>query len=250
MRAALKAGEAIAHYYAGAYTIQHKSKDQPVTEADREANAAIQAEISAAFPDDGWLSEESIDDLYRLKKKRVWIIDPLDGTKEFIANIPEFAVSIGLVVSGKPVVGVIYNPITKDLFSAILGGGAFKNGKTIQVSAQTDFSAAKMVASRSEISRGEWKPYEGKFEIVVSGGMAWKMALVAQGAVDGNFSLSPKNEWDFCAGTLLVAEAGGVVADPAGKDFQFNQKNPLSHGIICANPLIYPQILNLLKKTS
>lgn len=247
MTAARAAGEAIARVYAGPFTVEHKSKDQPVTEADREANRIIREEIARVFPDDGWLSEETVDDGSRLQKKRVWIVDPLDGTKEFIAKIPEFAVSIGLAVEGVAVVGVIFNPATGELFQAAQGAGALQNGKPIRVSGNSDLSRAKILASRSETARGEWKPFEGRFQIEMFGGMAWKMALVASGRADGSFSLTPKNEWDVCAGALIVAEAGGIVTHPKGTPLLFNGKKTRLEGILYANPAIHEKLFKMLE---
>lgn len=244
--AALKAGEAIMAVYATAFKVDHKSPEQPITEADRQANQIIQKTLLDAFPDDGWLSEETLDNHERLKKKRVWIVDPLDGTKEFINHIPEFAVSIGLSVDGEAVVGAIYNPSTKELFHGFQGGGAFLNGEKISVSKTTDLANAKILASRSEIKRGEWENFDKKFDVIKSGGMAHKMSVVVRGMADGSFSLSPKNEWDFAGGTLLMQEAGGIVSHKDGSPITFNKDNPRTGDIVYGNKSIHKQLLDIL----
>lgn len=246
IKAALKAGEAIMKVYATTFKVDHKSPEQPITEADRQANQIILETLLGAYASDGWLSEETLDNHERLKKERVWIVDPLDGTKEFITRVPEFAVSIGLAVNGEAVVGVIYNPSTKQMFSGYKGGGAFLNNKQIAVSNSQELSNAKILASRSEIKRGEWKDFDGKFNIIPSGGMAHKMAMVVCGIADGSFSLSPKNEWDFCAGTLLIKEAGGTVSRRNGDNFLFNKANPKTEDIVYGNKTIHRHLLGML----
>lgn len=241
--AALKAGEVIEKYFHQAVAVRHKSKDQPVTIADYEANEIIHQLVSYSFPKDGWLSEETKDNNSRLGCNRVWIVDPLDGTKEFINSIPEFAVSIALVSKGRPVVGVVYNPITKEFFSAQAGKGAFLNKTPIHVSSKDDLLQAKILASRSEFLRDEWKPFEGAFHVVPAGGMAYKMALVSCGKCDGSFSLQPKSEWDICAGHLIVEEAGGMVTQLDGASFVYNQKIVRVKGIVHSNGFLHSQIL-------
>ncbi|MBI2339796.1 MAG: 3'(2'),5'-bisphosphate nucleotidase CysQ [Deltaproteobacteria bacterium] len=248
IEAAKKAGQVIAGYFGRQYTVTQKGQDQPVTDADREANRVIHETILSEFPDDGWLSEETKDDAIRLKKKRVWIVDPLDGTKEFIAKIQEFAVSIALVIEGAPVVGVLNNPMTGELYTGRRGEGAYLNRRRLRVSSTKELAGAVLLASRSEIGRGEWHKYTGKFMIRVSGGMACKMALVAGGEADGSFSLQPKNEWDFAAGVLLIEEAGGIVTDVAGQPFAFNKQNPRSPNIVHGNPFIHKKLIELLRK--
>lgn len=246
INAAKLASTAIMKVYATPFEVQHKSKEQPVTEADRQANDIIQKTILTAFPDDGWLSEESIDEAKRLNKKRVWIVDPLDGTKEFIAKIPEFAISIGLSVEGRTVVGVILNPATGRLFTAEKGKGAFCDGKSIRVSAETNLTQARILSSRSETSRGEWTNYQGKFVIQESGGMAHKMSVVAEGNAEGSFSLQPKSEWDLCAGLVLIEEAGGKVTHLDGSPFLFNKQNPHEPDIVYGNRAIYQKLIKFL----
>ena len=137
---AIKAGVLILKYFNADYEIQNKSYNNPVTTADKEADKLIKKNLLAANPNYGWLSEETKDSPDRLEKKFVWVVDPIDGTKEFIKGIPEFVVSIGLVKNGEPVVGVIYNPITKEIFSAKKNGGSFLNDRTVKCIAKENIS--------------------------------------------------------------------------------------------------------------
>jgi myo-inositol-1(or 4)-monophosphatase len=246
--AARAAGGIVRRWYEGAYTVRDKSHDNPVTEADLEANQCIHAAIRDAFPTDGWLSEETRDSAERLNKARVWIVDPLDGTKEFIKHIPEFAVSIGLVENGTPVLGVEYNPIRDELFAGARGAGVTLNGAPVRVSATDSLPAARVLASRSETDRGEWDEFRDDFAVELTGSVAYKLALIAAGRGDATFSLTPKNEWDICAGTALITEAGGRITDRYGQPLRFNQRDTRLPGIIASNAALYGPIVELLRR--
>ena len=246
--AARSDGAIVRRWYDGAYTVSKKDNKSPVTEADIEANDAIQTEIAKAFPHDGWLSEETRDSAERLDKRRVWIVDPLDGTKEFVNHIPEFAVCIGLVEDGAPILGVEYNPVREELFAAARGRGATLNGQSVSVSATAALTAARVLASRSEDKRGEWDEFRTDMRVELTGSVAYKLALIAAGRADATFSLTPKNEWDVCAGAALILEAGGRMTDRYGKPLRFNQAKTKLPGLIACNAALYGPITELLKQ--
>jgi len=245
--AARAAGSIIRRYYDGAYTVTDKANKSPVTEADIEANEAIQAAVTEAFPDDGWLSEETHDSAARLDKRRVWIIDPLDGTKEFVNHIPEFVVCIGLVEDESPVLGVEYNPIRDELFAGARGHGVTLNGQPLRVSAQAHLAQARILASRSEDARGEWDQFRSDMQVEPTGSVAYKLALIAAGRADATFSLTPKNEWDVCAGAALILEAGGRMTDRYGEPLRFNQPRTKLPGLIASNDALFEPIVDLLR---
>ena len=245
--AARAAGAVVRGWYDRAYSVRQKANDSPVTEADLEANQCILEHVSAAFPDDGWLSEETADAPPRLTKRRVWVVDPLDGTKEFVKGIPEFCVCIGLVEDTVPVVGVSYNPASEELFAAAQGLGLTLNGLPARVSAQHDLQGARFLASRSEAARGEWEEFLD-LQVDLTGSVAYKLALIAAGRGDATFSLTPKNEWDICAGTVLIAAGGGRITDRYGQPLRFNQPDTRLPGLIASNGALYPQIVALLKQ--
>jgi len=247
--AARAAGQVLLRYYGTAYKVSEKSADNPVTAADLEANETLKEAILGAFPDDGWLSEETADSDERLSKRRVWIIDPLDGTKEFIGGIPEFVVCVALVEDGHPRIAVEYNPVRDELFAARKGGGATLNGAPMHVTTQVDLRHARVLASRSEEARGEWDPYQSLMKVELTGSVAYKFALVASGRHDATFTLTPKNEWDVCAGALLVAEAGGMVTDPDGRAIRFNNRDTLLPGLVASNQVLHRSILNTIRAT-
>ena len=196
---------------------------------------------------EGWLSEESVDDLSRLNAKRVWIVDPLDGTREFVDGIPEFCVSVAMVEEGRPIAGGICNPATNEMFLGSLDSGVSYNGKPAQASQRVSLNGACVLASRSEIKRGEWKQFENApFTIRATGSVAYKLALVSAGLADATFTLTPKHEWDVSAGTALVESAGGVVRTLENSSLRCNSKSPLLSGLLACGPNLERELLALL----
>jgi len=226
--AAREAAAILREHYACDIKSWEKSEDNPVTAADLASDRAIARRLREAFPKDALLSEETLADPARLQQRRVWIVDPMDGTKEFIQRIPEFGVSIALCEDGEPVVGVIENPAQQSAVWARRGGGCFRDGRRVEVTRCAHLSSAVVIASRTEISRKQFEPYEGWFkEIRAVGSIAWKLACIACGEGDLNISVAPKNEWDVCAGDLLVREAGGAYLAFDGSRRRYNQADPL-----------------------
>ncbi len=210
---------------------EYKAGHDPVTEADRAVDAALRKELLRA--DEGWLSEETVDDFTRLNRRRVWIVDPLDGTREFVSGIPEFCVSIGLVEDCKPVAGGILNPATGETFIGSIETGVIYNGQKAFADDRTDLHDAVVLASRSEVKRGEWETFRSApFKTRPMGSVAYKLALVSAGLADATFTLSPKNEWDVAAGAALVLSAGGFVQTVENTELRCNSRNPLLSGLI------------------
>ena len=205
--------------------------------------------LKDARPEYGWLSEETVDSPGRLTKDRVWVVDPLDGTKEFIEGVPNFVVSIALVENGTPIVGVLYNPVTKETFTAVRGDGAKLNGETIQCTAKDDVGDMVILNSRSETRRGLWELYDGTFgELRAIGSVAYKLGLTAAGKADIFASLRPKNEWDICAGNCIINEAGGKLIDLNGNPRQYNQENTLIEpGLIAGDVDAVDKTFEILK---
>jgi myo-inositol-1(or 4)-monophosphatase len=215
--------------------VEYKSAWDPVTEADREVNEVLKKILLR--PDEGWFSEETTDDFSRLEKEKVWIIDPIDGTKEFISGIPEWAISVAYVVNGKPVAGGISNPATSELVLGSLDTGVSYNGNPAQISSKISLDGAMILGSRSEAKRGEWDRFnDAIFNVRHVGSVAYKLSLVAAGIGDATWTLVPKNEWDVAAGVALIESAGGFVRGLDQMNLRFNQRNPLLKGLI-AGPL-------------
>jgi myo-inositol-1(or 4)-monophosphatase len=242
-----EAGQAIMSFYRDSFSVKDKSPDNPVTDADLAADQLLHQRLSDLLPEAGWLSEETADSPDRLDQKLVWVVDPLDGTKEFVMGIPEFSVSVALVEDGRPRLAVIYNPPTGEVFHAIKGQGAFLDGKPVTVSRRGELNGASVDASRSERKRGEFEPFEAMLNLRTMGSIAYKLARVSAGHVDATWSRGPKSEWDICAGALLIEEAGGRCVDLDGQPLRFNKSFPKVNGIIATNALLYKPVIALLE---
>jgi myo-inositol-1(or 4)-monophosphatase len=237
---------AISPFVPGDVKADQKSAGRgPVTEADRASNRVLREILLREG--EGWLSEETVDDLARLKEERVWVVDPLDGTLEFVAGIPEWCISVAMVENGRAVAGGICNPATKEIFLGSLETGVTYNGQPAQTSARASLEGAVVLASRSELKRGEWESFRGRdFEIRPMGSVAYKFALVAAGRADATWTLTPKNEWDVAAGVALVESAGGFAQVLGKTSIVFNNPSPLLPGLIASGPSLREGILSLL----
>jgi myo-inositol-1(or 4)-monophosphatase len=246
VEAARAAGKIVTGYYEGTIEVREKGHDNPVTAADLEADACIKQHILGAFPADGWLSEETADSTDRLAKDRVWVVDPLDGTKEFTQHIPEFCICIALVERGRPIVAVSYNPAAERLYCAVRGQGTTCNDGPVRVSTGSVLREARVLASRSEDKRGEWDPFKDRVRVVLTGSVAFKLAELSRGEGEATFTLTPKNEWDICSGTLLLEEAGGRATGLDGKPLVFNQASPLRDGMIASNGVLHDALVRMI----
>lgn len=243
IEAAVEAARTVfARFTPGAIETEYKIGHDPVTEADRALDTALRRNLLREG--EGWLSEESVDDVSRLSKNRVWVVDPLDGTREFVQGIPEFCVSIGLVEDGRPVAGGICNPATNETIIGALDCGVRYNGKPARPSQRTTLKGALILASRSEVNRGEWQQFQSAgYQIRPMGSVAYKLALVAAGQADITFTLTPKNEWDVAAGAALVSSAGGFVSTLENTPLQCNRRDPLLSGLLASGPFLRDELL-------
>jgi len=193
--------------------------------------------------DEGWLSEETPDDGERLGRDRVWIVDPLDGTREFRMGLPEWSISIALVEGGRPVAAGVCNPAACETIVGALGHGVTRNGKPASVSTRATLAGATILASRSEVSRGIWEPYaHAPYSIRPLGSVAYKLALVAAGAADATWTTVPKHEWDVAAGVGLVLAAGGRIVAGSPAEERFNRRDPKLTRLIAAPPQLMAEI--------
>src|SRR5579863_10288284 len=247
IEAALVAARTVfARFTPGAIEAEYKIGHDPVTEADRALDAVLRQNLLR--DGEGWLSEETADNPLRLEKQRVWIVDPLDGTREFVKGLPEFCVSIGFAENGKPVAGGIYNPATRETFLGAIDAGVLYNGKPAHASQRASLDGALVLASRSEVKRGEWKQFEGgPFKVQAMGSVDYKLALVAAGLADVTFTLTPKNEWDVVAGAALVQSAGGFVSTLERTSLTANRRDPLLSGLLACGPFLKDQLLALVE---
>lgn len=212
-----------------------KADQSPVTSADLAVNQILHSHLRSAFPGDGWLSEESPDDRQRLQKTRVWVVDPIDGTKAFINGEPEFCISVALIDQGRPIVAAIFNPSMDELYTATRGGGLYLNADPVAPPVSCN-------DRKSVVAMSPWERKVGRFpsldEVVNSRPMrsiAWALALTAGGHIQGLATLEPENEWDVAAGTLLIEEGGGGISDGNGRALTFNQVEPRYQGTIATS---------------
>jgi myo-inositol-1(or 4)-monophosphatase len=239
------AAAVLADYTPGFIDATRKSGGDPVTEADDKVDALLREMLP--MPGDGWLSEETVDSPARLEAWRVWVVDPLDGTREFVEGIPEWCVSIGLVENGVAVAGGIANLVMDQRVVGSLETGVRLNGAPVAVRPVDRIEGAEVLASRSEVRRGEWDHFQdGPITVRPMGSVAYKMALVASGLADATWTLTPKNEWDVAAGTALVTAAGGIVTYPDGSTPTFNNPDPLIPGLVAIPPGIVTAVKGLI----
>ncbi len=250
-KVAREAATIVTTFYVGSSEVQYKTPDEPVTEADRSANQHIVARIHAEYPDDGILSEESKDDLSRLNKERVWIVDPLDGTKEFIARNGEFSVMIGLAVGGRAVLGVVMQPDPGVIYAGAVGCGTrlieANEAIPLGVSETAQLNRMIMVSSRShrqQIVDRIRKQLRITTERV-SGSVGLKVGLISRRLADLYVHPSPGcKEWDLCAPAAVLEAAGGVITDCWGNPLRFNKRDVRAHnGVIASNGLLHGQIV-------
>jgi myo-inositol-1(or 4)-monophosphatase len=242
----LAAAEAVRPFTPGAVAFQRKElRGDPVTEADHAADAVLREVLPQ--PGEGWLSEESVDDAARLDCARVWVVDPIDGTREFIEGIPEWCISIGLLEDGVPVAGGIFNPATGETVLGAVETGVTYNGAAATVSEPSDGEPVTVLASRSEIKRGEWEGFVNeRFQVRPCGSVAYKLGLVAAGRADATWTLVPKSEWDVVAGTALVRAAGGVVTLADGEAPRFNKPKPIFPNYVAAGKGVSDALAHML----
>lgn len=206
-----------------------KSGGDPVTAADRATNGLLSEMLVGEG--EGWLSEETEDNARRLTKRRVWVVDPLDGTKEFLQGIPEWCVSIGLVEDGVAVAGGVANPSTGEIYVGSVETGLVCDGARAAPQATTQYQMKDrdvvVLASRSEYKKGSWDCYRGQFfQVVPTGSVAGRLARVAAGLADATWTLDARHEWDVAAGVALIRAAGGSAEVARGVEPAFNQVLP------------------------
>lgn len=224
--------------------VQNKSDGSPVTNADLEVNQILQQALLGTFPGDSWLSEESPDNTPRQHTQRVWILDPIDGTKPFIKGLPYYTISLALIDQGQPAIGVIFNPATQEYFCAIQGEQATLNAQPIHVqTASSKGTRCTFLVNAWQVNQATLNTWGEEHHCPpILGSIAYSLALVASGHVDGVINVGLQNEWDIAAGLLIVQAAGGLVFDKNLKPISCNQPNPLVNGIVAIRPDALPTI--------
>jgi myo-inositol-1(or 4)-monophosphatase len=227
---------AMAWFRAGGRTTAHvsyKAGDSPVSEADLAANAVLEERLRRALPDVGWISEETLDDAARLAAAEVFIADPIDGTRAFIAGDPQWSVSVALAAGGLPVAGVIHAPALGVTFAAAAGRGAFRNGRPIACSALTTLDGALAAGPRPLLDRLEAAGAAVR-RAPRTPSLALRLARAAAGEFDVAAASEGAHDWDIAAADVILREAGGVLLDAAGRALSYNapelRRGPLACG--------------------
>ncbi|HUD50162.1 3'(2'),5'-bisphosphate nucleotidase CysQ [Parvibaculum sp.] len=216
-----------------------KLGDSIVTEADIAVNDLLERRLAVERPDYGWLSEETEDDPARLGRSRVWVVDPIDGTRAFAKGKPHFVLSVALVEDGAPVMGVLFNPATDEFFEASAGGGATRNGMPISVSDRSEIEGCRMAAHGPMFRHPAWPEPWPPMDIVERNSVAYRIALVACGEADAALALTAKNDWDLAAADLILREAGGRFTTHDGKPLVYNRELPRHRSLLAAGPRLY-----------
>jgi len=226
-------------------TVDERCKPEVIKGTERKIASALRKALLE--PGEGWLCEEDIDDYVRLGRDVVWMVDPVDGTHECMNGLPEWSISVGLVIDGTAVAGGVYNPATGESFLGSLNLGVTYNRQPVRVGNRTSLDGALVLASRQEFVRGEWIRFQGRhFSIRPLGSIAYKLALVSAGLADATWTLFPKHEWDVAAGVGLVSSAGGRVGFLGNAQFRFNRKQTLLPGLIAGGEGIWRDINSVL----
>jgi len=246
--AAHAAGELAGRLREQGLTTAYKPRDAtPVTNADLAADRLLTERLRAARPDYGWLSEETADDLARLKRRRLFVVDPIDGTRAFLRGTPWWAVSIAVVEDSRPIAGVVFAPQLAETYAAAVGAGATLDGRAIRASGTSAVEGAGMVGDRRMFEHPDWPRPWPPMRIEQRNSTAYRMCLVAAGAFDAAVALVPKHDWDLAAADLIAREAGCFVGDHAGRPFAYNGVTPMQPSLICAAPAIAPLILERVR---
>ena len=244
LEAAQEAGALAARLRRAGLDVTYKDHDNtPVTNADEAVDALVKARLQAARPDYGWLSEETADDPRRLEKRRIFVVDPIDGTRAFLNDRPWWAVALAVVEGDRPVAGVVYAPELEEIYAAHAGGGATLNGAPIRASAVTDLADCRMAGDPRLFTHPRWPTPWPEMRVSQRNSTAYRMCLVASGDFDAAGAPVRKSDWDVAAGDLIATEAGCFVGDHLGETFRYNRERPSQASLICATPALAPLIL-------
>jgi myo-inositol-1(or 4)-monophosphatase len=244
---AVREGGEIAHgFFVSEAETWEKNPDDPVTEADLAVDKHLRETLCGARPEYAWLSEETADDGRRLERPRVWIVDPIDGTRAFVKRRPEYTICAALVEAGRVILGAVFNPETDEFYFAEAGAGATLNGKQLRAPTAPDLDDADLLSSRETLEHLGAAPLPGgQFTFINS--IALRMVLIATGRHHASISVKPKSDWDIAAADLIAAEAGLRNTAPDGSALIYNRQSVLHPGVITAAEPLHGEILRRLK---
>ncbi len=250
VEAAQASGDIARKHFGAAPDTWHKDDNAgPVTEADLEIDRMLHGELLATHPDFGWLSEETEDDPKRLHKEHVFIVDPIDGTRAFIAGEKHFSHSLAVAKDGEVIAGAVYLPMMDLMFAASTDTPATLNGAPIGVTERTDFSHSTVLAAKPNMKPENWRGDVPPVRRTFRPSLAYRLCLVAQGRYDAMLTLRDCWEWDIAAGDLISRRAGGRVTDRLDIDLRFNNPFPKTKGCLAAGPTFHRKLMSELAAT-
>lgn len=224
----------------------HKDDGSPVSAADLAVNDYLRTVVAAARPADGWLSEETADGPDRLQQRRVWVVDPIDGTRDFLRGRTGWAISVALVEQGAVVAAVLAAPAQDRVYAARAGGGATLNGRALRVSGLAAMAGVRLPIDAANLAAPFWpSPWPGR-AVAKPNSLALRMAMLAADEADVWLEGRRIGEWDVAAASLILAEAGGVVTDKAGQPLAFNTPQGCIDGVVAATPALHGEALGRL----
>ena len=240
-----EAGKIALRFFGGQYKRWTKDGGSPVTEADLAVDNFLKNSLRTARPDFGWLSEESLDDPARLEARRVFVVDPIDGTVAFMKGRPHFTICAAVVENGRPTAGVVFNPAADENFSAEAGRGAILNGAPLHAGRRTEIAGCCLLGNKQVFV--DWPP----MHVENFSSIAYRVALVAAGRFDAMISLTTKRDWDMAAADIILGEAGGRLVGPDGALLAYNGPRALQGATIAAGPgLVGPLLAEIAAKNS
>ena len=222
----------------------------PVTEADLAVNDMLVAKLRSARPDYGWLSEETEDGAARLDRDRVFVVDPIDGTRAFVDGADTWAHALAVVERGRVTAAVVHLPAKGKTYTAAAGRGAYFNGRPIRVSTCSELNGCTVLAAKPNYDAQHWPGGVPQVRRHYRPSLAYRLALVAEGRFDVMLTLRDSWEWDIAAGALILEEAGATVSDRAGRPLRFNNPHPQVNGVVAAGPVVHRALLSGLGVTA
>jgi myo-inositol-1(or 4)-monophosphatase len=246
-----EAGALAMRYFKKDVKTWDKAENDPVSEADLAVDALLKETLLGNFPDDGWLSEESVHEREGGTQEApdyIWVVDPIDGTRAFIDDKPHFTICVALVWRGKTQLGFVYNPASEEYFEAILGNGAICNDTPISVGDHRQLENCRMIGYRDMYADRHWRKPWPNIEIAMVNSIAYRVVLVANGTHDACINLKPQNDWDIAAAELILREAGGICTNRQGASYKFHGQGGKNQNVIAANPVLQKKLLRKLEE--
>ncbi|KMW59283.1 Inositol monophosphatase family protein [Candidatus Rhodobacter oscarellae] len=243
--AALQASDIALKYWKTDQRVDHKDGGSPVSEGDFAVDGFLRSMLRAARPDYGWLSEETEDDLARLERRRVFIVDPIDGTRAYIGGERTWAISIAVVEDGAPVAGVVHMPARDRTYAAARGHGATLNGAPLRAGSRAEPDGATVLAAKPALEAKWWAETPPKLDRHWRPSLAYRFCAVAEARFDAVLTIRDAYEWDIAAGILIADEAGAVSSDRNGDPIRFNTEDAKAKGVFSAAPQLHNRLIDL-----